>query len=82
MSPAWQADSLPRSYWRSPNHSPQILKTQLLAQTPYDITHMWKLEYDANELIFKTERLTDIENSLAVAKGEEKRRKTGSGAWD
>ena len=43
---------------------------------------MWKLEYDANELIFKTERLTDIENRFAVAKGEEKRRKTGSGAWD
>ena len=43
---------------------------------------MWKLKYDTNELIFKTERLTDIEKSLAVAKREEERRKTGPGAWD
>ena len=35
-----------------------------------------------NELIFKTEGLTDIENRLVVAKGEEKRRKTGLGVWD
>ena len=24
-------------------------------QIPYDITYMWNLEYDTNELIYKTE---------------------------
>ena len=31
---------------------------------------MWNLKYDTNELIYKTNRLTDIENRLVVAKGE------------
>ena len=33
---------------------------------PYDITYIWKLKYDTNELIYKPE--TDIENRLVVAK--------------
>ena len=36
----------------------------------YHITYMWNLKYDTNELICKTERLTDIENKLMVTKGE------------
>ena len=31
---------------------------------------MWNLKYDTNELVYKRERLTDIENRLVVAKGE------------
>ena len=31
---------------------------------------MWNLKKDTNELIYKTERLTDIENKLIVIKGE------------
>ena len=31
---------------------------------------MWNLKYDTNELIYKTNRLTDIENKLMVTKGE------------
>ena len=31
-------------------------------QIPYDIVYMWNLKYDTNELIYKTNRLTDIEN--------------------
>ena len=31
---------------------------------------MWNLKYDTNELISKTERLTDTEKKLMVAKGE------------
>ena len=31
---------------------------------------MWNVKYDTNELIYKTERLTDIENNLMVTKGE------------
>ena len=37
---------------------------------PYDITYMWNLKYDTNELIYKTEIDSDIENKLMVAKGE------------
>ena len=39
----------------------------------YHITYMWNLKYDTNELICKTERLTDIENKLLVTKGERER---------
>ena len=38
---------------------------------------MWNLKYDTNEHIYKTNRLTDIENRLVVAKGEE-----GEGGMD
>ena len=35
----------------------------------HDITYMWNLKYDTNELIYETRnRLTDIQNSLMVAK--------------
>ena len=31
---------------------------------------MWNLKYDTNEPIYETNRITDIENRLLVAKGE------------
>ena len=31
---------------------------------------MWNLKYDTNEPIYETNRLTDIQNKLVVAKGE------------
>ena len=34
---------------------------------------MWYLKYDTNELIYKTDRLTNIENTLMVTKGERRR---------
>ena len=40
-------------------------------QISYDITYMWNLKNDTNELIYKTEnRLTDLENKLMVTEGE------------
>ena len=36
----------------------------------YDITYMWNLRYDTNEFVYETERLTDLENRLVVAKRE------------
>ena len=39
-------------------------------QESYDITYMWNLKYDTNELIYKTNRLTDVENKLMVTKAE------------
>ena len=36
-----------------------------------DITYMWNLKNDTNELIYKTETdSTDIENKFMVTKGE------------
>ena len=35
---------------------------------PCDITYMWNLKYDTNELIYETETDTGIENRLVVAK--------------
>ena len=31
---------------------------------------MWNLKYDTNELIYKTETLTDIESKFRVTKGK------------
>ena len=39
-------------------------------QIPYDITYKWNLNYDTNDLIYRTEiDPTDIENKLLVTKG-------------
>ena len=35
----------------------------------YDITYMWNLKYDTNELTYETEIDSDVENRL-VAKGK------------
>ena len=44
---------------------------------------MWNLKHDTNKLIYKTEnRLTDIENRLAIAKGEGRWGRAGLGVWD
>ena len=50
-----------------------IILTEVVRQRqiPYDLTYMWNLKYDTNELIYKTKnRLADIENKLTVTKGE------------
>ena len=47
--------------WSKPEREKQI---------PYDSTYMWSLQYGTNEPIYKTERLTDIENRLVGAGGE------------
>ena len=41
---------------------------------------MWNIKYDTNELIYKTETDSDIENRLVVAKGGVGR--DGLGVWD
>ena len=45
-------------------------KSKRERQTPYDITYVWNLKYDTNELIYKTE--TDSQTSkinLQLPKG-------------
>ena len=39
-------------------------------QISYDITYMWDLKYDTNELIYKTETDSRTESRHVVAKGE------------
>ena len=36
----------------------------------YDITYMWNLKNNTNELIYKTETDSDMENKLMVTKQE------------
>ena len=48
-------------------------------QMPYDITYMWNLNYDTNELICETE--TDTENRLVVAKGGGEEERDGEWVW-
>ena len=31
--------------------------------------YLWNLKYDTNELIYETERVTDIENRLVLPRG-------------
>ena len=45
-------------------------KSERERQISCDITHMWNLKYDTNELIFKTETDSQTENKLMVTKGE------------
>ena len=42
---------------------------------------MWNLKYDTNELIYKTNRLTDTDNKLMFTKGEGGERDK-LGVWD
>ena len=55
------------------------VKSERERQIPYDITYMWHLKYDTNELIYETETDTDIENRLVVAEGWGR---DGLGVWD
>ena len=58
-------------------------KSERGRQTLYDITYMWNIKYDTNELFSKTQnRLTDIENRLVFAKGVGKKRIESLGLAD
>ena len=35
-----------------------------------DIAYMWNFKNSTSELIYKTNRITDVENTLVVTKGE------------
>ena len=43
---------------------------------------MWNLKYDTNEFIYETEKDSDTDNRLLVAKGEEGWGRDGVGVWD
>ena len=45
-------------------------KSEREMQTPYDITHMHNLKYVTKDPNYKSETLTDIENSLGVVQGD------------
>ena len=47
-----------------------ILNEDTERQISYDITYVWTLNYDANELLDKTEIVSDTENKLMVTKAE------------
>ena len=65
---------------RPRDHHTKWSKSERESQIPYDITYMWKLKYNRNELIYKTETdsLTDTENRLLVAKRDRRREWIGS----
>ena len=42
---------------------------------------MWNLKYNTNELLYKTNRVRDIENTPVVAKGEGGWGRDGLGVW-
>ena len=42
---------------------------------------MWNLKYDTNEPIYETNRITDIENRLVVAKGGGGWERDRPGVW-
>ena len=44
-------------------------KSEKERQVPYDIAYIWNLRYSTSELIFETDRFTDVENRIVVAKG-------------
>ena len=48
----------------------------------YDIAYVWNLKNGTNELIYKTERVTDVENKLMVTKGESRWGRDKLSVWD
>ena len=58
------------------NYYTKWSKSERERQIPYDITYMWNLIYGTNEPFHSLE-IMDLENRLAVAKGEW----DGLGAW-
>ena len=46
------------------------VKSDKERQISYNIIYMWNQKNDTNELIYKTETDSDIENKLMVTKGE------------
>ena len=60
-----------------------LSKSERERQIPYDITYMLNLKFDTNEPYLQSRnRLTDIENRLVVAKGEECGGGTDWEFWD
>ena len=45
-------------------------KSERERQIPYDVTYMWNLNYGTNELIYKTERLTDRKQTYGYQRGK------------
>ena len=50
------------------DYHPKWNKPEIKIQVSYDITYMWDLKCDKNEFVYETNRFTDIENTLVVAK--------------
>ena len=55
----------------------EIIILSQIRQIAYDITYMWNLKYDTNELTYETGRLTDIENIYGCQQGG----RDGVGVW-
>ena len=53
------------------------MKLVIERQIPYDITCMWNLKYDTNELNYKEKDSTDIENRLVVVKTNGSKQREG-----
>ena len=51
---------------------PEIITLSKVSQRQmsYDITHMWNLKHDINELIYKTETDSDFKTKLTVTDGQ------------
>ena len=55
-------------------------KSDRETQTLY-IIYVWNLKNSTNELIYKTDRLTDVANKVMVSKGK-RRSRDKLGVWD
>ena len=55
---------------RSEDYHTKWSKSERERQIPYGVTYMWNLKYDTNQLNYKTETDSDIENKRMVTKGE------------
>ena len=51
--------------WRLSNW----VKSVGLRQIPYDIAYMWNLKEGSDELVYKTQTVTDVENKFTVIRG-------------
>jgi len=63
------------------DYHPKWRKSGKRKQIPYDTTYMWSLKYDTNEITYKTETNTELENTLVVTKWEGEWRREGLWVW-
>ena len=54
---------------RSGDYHTKWSKSERERQIPYGVTYMWNLKSDTNQLIYKTETDSDMENKRMVTKG-------------
>ena len=59
-----------------------IIVNEVSQKDKYDITYMWAIKYDTNELIYETEADSQAEIRTVIAKEKRRWGRDRPGVWD